>query len=173
MRNWVGWIGGSSIWLAFGFMAIMFSLNSANSFGELALVGTFFAVICYLVSLATMFSYVKVTPAYLVVVNPGSFNSMPWREIRNVNADRGLSVEADGLGLVECYAFQSSLAGRLMGYPGARRAAKRINQFRVEKANPVGGDQSRREVPWRRHLIWFLSGWVAFSLLIPLLASRL
>lgn len=168
LRNWANWGGGLLLWLLFCFMMLMFSQNPANSLVELALVGTFFVVICYLISLATMFSYVKATPATLVVVNPGSSTSIPWARVRAVRAEHGLSVEVDGLGSVECYAFQRSLIGRLIGYPGARRAAKKIDRFKADRATLSAGDPEV-ETPWRRHVSWLFSGWVAFSLLVPLL----
>lgn len=141
MRDRANWSGGLLLWLLFGFMMLISSLNPANDLGELALVGAFFVVICYFVSLTAMFPYVKTTPAVLVVVSPGSSTATPWDRVRGVSAEHGLSVEVDGLGTLECYAFQPSLVGRLLGYPGARRAARKLvrsaGQWRCEPFGKV------------------------------------
>ncbi|WP_307937317.1 hypothetical protein, partial [Salinispora arenicola] len=108
MRNWITWAGGFLLCLLSGFMVVMFSLNPANSLGELLTVATFLTVVCYLISLFTMFSYVRATSSGLVVVNPGALFRISWRDVRKLSTDQGLSIELAS-GKVDSFAFQASL----------------------------------------------------------------
>ncbi|MGC4875781.1 hypothetical protein ACLQ26_05830 [Micromonospora sp. DT43] len=173
MRSWGVWVGGSALWAVFGFMMTMFSRNPANGRGQLVLVAAFFAGICYFTTLVTMFSSVKATPAALLVVNPARATSIPWGRVVEVVAERGLVVRVGGAGDVHCYAFQPSIVGRLMGYPGARRAAKKIDSYRKKTARLGATDEPSGEVPWRRHVLWLTGGWSIFALLIPSLVRGL
>lgn len=167
MRNWITWAGGFLLCLLSGFMVVMFSLNPANSLGELLTVATFLTVVCYLISLFTMFSYVRATSSGLVVVNPGALFRISWRDVRKLSTDQGLSIELAG-GKVDSFAFQASLAGRVLGYPGARRAARKIERVRVKGVGTGEGRDVGPVVPWRRHVSWIVAIWVTFALIIPL-----
>ncbi|MBQ1017274.1 hypothetical protein KBX71_05260 [Micromonospora sp. D93] len=167
MRNWGVWFGGLMLWAVFGFMMVMFSRNPANGWDQLLLVAAFFVGLCHLVTLAAMFSYVKVTPAALLVVNPGLSTAIPWSRVQEVVAERGLVVRVKGADDVHCYAFQPSVVGGLMGYQAARRAASKIDSYRKSVALTVGKDDSRGEVPWRRHVLRLVGGWSVLALLIP------
>ncbi|MGC4810892.1 hypothetical protein ACLQ29_10225 [Micromonospora sp. DT228] len=166
MRRWGAWFGGLLLWAVFGFMMVMFSRNPANGWSELLLVAAFFVGLCHLVTLAAMFSYVRVTPAALLVVNPGLSTAIPWSRVQEVVAEHGLVVRVSGAEDVHCYAFQPSVVGRLMGYPGARRAVRKIDTYGRRVALADEGDPESRAT-WRRHLLWLVGGWSVFALLIP------
>ncbi|MEU8331290.1 hypothetical protein [Micromonospora sp. NPDC048839] len=168
MRSWGAWLGGLLLWAFFGFMMVMSSRNPANGWGELLLVAAFFVGLCHVVTLAAMFSSVQVTPAALLVVNPGLSTAIPWSRIQEVVAEHGLVVRVSGAEDVHCYAFQPSVVGRLMGYPGAHRAVKKIESYRRCVALADEGDPESGAT-WRRHLLWLVGGWSVFALLIPAL----
>ncbi|MGW3784327.1 hypothetical protein ACWD5Z_07060 [Micromonospora chokoriensis] len=172
MRNWGVWFGGLMLWALFGFMMVMFSRNPANGWDQLMLVAAFFVGICHLTTLATMFSYVKVTPAALLVVNPGLSTVIPWSRVQQVDAKHGLVVRVRDVDDVHCYAFQPSVIGRLMGYPGAHRAVKKIVSYGRRVAIADEGEPESA-VTWRRHLLWLVGGWSVFALLIPSLVRVL
>ncbi|WP_327643462.1 hypothetical protein [Micromonospora zamorensis] len=173
MRSWGAWFGGLMLWAVFGFMMVMFSRNPANGWGELVLVAAFFVGLCHLVTLAAMFSYVKVTPAALLVVNPGLSTAIPWGRVQEVVAEHGLVVRVRGAEDVHCYAFQPSVVGRLMGYPGAHRAVKKIDSYGKRLALAADKDDPESAVTWRRHLLWLVGGWSVFALLVPSLVRVL
>lgn len=170
MRNRLNWVGGVLLWLLFGFMMLMFSLNSANGWGGLIAVASFFAVICYLISLTTMFSFVKLTPESLQIVNPGLRMIVPWGRVKGVAADNGLVVSVLGHRDVACYAFQGSLLGRLWGSRRNARVADAIEARMIKSADRKSGGEVYSEVPWVRHLLWFTIGWSVFAGVIPVLA---
>lgn len=145
----------------------MFSLNSANSWGVLLAIATFFTPVCYLISLFTMFSYVRATSSGLVIVNPGELFRISWRDVRKLSSDHGLYVELTNGKKVDSFAFQASLVGRLLGYPGARRAVRKIERVRVKGVGSGGGRDVDPVVPWRRHAGLIVAFWVAFALIIP------
>lgn len=167
MRNWINWTGGILLCLLFGFMVVMFSLNSANSWGELLAIATFFTPICYLVSIFTLFPHVRATSSGLVVVNPGIIFRIPWRNVRGLSADHGLFVELTNGKKVFSFAFQASMIGRLLGYPGARRAVRKMERVRVKGVSGGGGADVDSVVPWRCHVIFIMAFWVTFALIIP------
>ncbi|MFD6682230.1 hypothetical protein [Micromonospora parva] len=173
MRSWGVWFGGSTLWAVFGFMMVMFSRNPVNGWGQLMLVAAFFVGICHLTTLATMFSYVQVTPAALLVVNPGLSTAIPWGRVQEVVAEHGLVVRVSGAEDVHCYAFQPSVVGRLMGYPGAHRAVDTIVSFRRRVAITADEGEPESAIAWRRHLLWLLGGWSIFALLVPSLVRVL
>ncbi|MEO3773164.1 hypothetical protein [Micromonospora sp. B9E7] len=173
MRSWGAWFGGLLLWAVFGFMMVMFSRNPANGWGGLLLVAAFFVGICHLVTLATMFSYVKVTPAALLVVNPGLSTAIPWSRVQEVVAERGLVVRVTGAEDVHCYAFQPSVVGHLTGYRGAHRAVKKIVSYGQRVAVAADEGEPERAVTWRRHLLWLVGGWSVFALLVPSLVRVL
>ncbi|MEU8406560.1 MULTISPECIES: hypothetical protein [Micromonospora] len=173
MRNKLNWVGGSLIWLLFGFMMLMFSLNPANGWSGLIAVASFFAVICYLISLTTMFSFVKPTHESLLIVNPGVRVVVPWDRVKGVDSGNGLVVSVVGHRDVACYAFQGSLLGRLWGSRRNVRAADAIEVWRKRNAGSASGGKIYSEVPWTRHLIWFAAGWSVFAGGIPILARLL
>ncbi|WFF03990.1 hypothetical protein [Micromonospora sp. WMMD964] len=165
MRSWGAWFGGVMLWALFGFMMVMFSRNPANGWGGLLLVAAFFVGICHLTTLATMFSYVKVTPSALLVVNPGLSTVIPWSLVQQVDAEHGLVVRVRDADDVHCYAFQPSLMGRLVGYPGAHRAVEKIESY--ADARTAAEDHLERAVTWKRHLLFLVGGWSVFALLVP------
>ncbi|WP_406068015.1 hypothetical protein [Micromonospora sp. NBC_01638] len=173
MRNKLNWLGGFLLWLLFGFMMLMFSLNSANGRGGLIAVASFFAVICYLISLTTMFSFVKPTRESLQIVNPGARVIVPWGRVKGVDAENGLVVSAIGHRDVACYAFQGSLLGKLWGSRRNAGAAEAIEAWRKKNADRVSGGEIHSEVPWVRHLLWFAVGWSVLAGGIPVLARLL
>ncbi|MFY1669606.1 PH domain-containing protein [Plantactinospora sp. WMMB334] len=121
-------------------------------------------------ALFTMFSYVEATTAGLVVVNPGSANRISWEEVRGLSIERGLTVDLRDGRTVACYAFQPSMLGGILGYPGARRAARRIERIRAAHvvAAPSGeGGAADPTFPWRRHACLILGIWAFLALLIP------
>ncbi len=161
------WFGGLTLWAAFGFMMVMFSRNPANGWGQLMLVAAFFVSICHLTTLATMFSYVKATPAALLVVNPGLSTVIPWSRVQQVDAEHGLVVRVRDAEDVHCHAFQPSVVGRLVGYPGACRAVRKIESYGKIVARTAGDEDPVSLVAWRRHLLFLVGGWSVFALLIP------
>ncbi|MEV4766460.1 hypothetical protein AB0J89_27915 [Micromonospora chokoriensis] len=171
MRSWGVWFGGLMLWALFGFMMVMFSRNPANGWGQLMLVAAFFVGICHLTTLATMFSYVKVTPSALLVVNPGLSTVIPWSRVQQVDAEHGLVVRVRDADDVHCYAFQPSLIGRLVGYPGAHRAVEKIESY--ANARTAAEDHLERAVAWKRHLLFLVGGWSLFALLVPSLVRVL
>ncbi|MGC4765869.1 hypothetical protein ACLQ20_23725 [Micromonospora sp. DT46] len=156
------------LWLLFGFMMIMFSLNPANDWGELVAVASFFGVICYLVSLASMFSLVKPQRKALLVINPGAVVTVPWSRIRSIDAQNGLVVQVVGAKEVVCHAFQGSLVGRIFGAASANRAADTIERYRTRSASLEASDEVESRVPWRRHLLWLTSIWSVLAIGVPL-----
>lgn len=118
MRNKLNWVGGLLLWMLFGFMMLMFSLNPVNGWSGLIAVASFFAAICYLISLTTMFSFVKLTRESLQIVNPGMRVIVPWGRVEGVDAENGLVVRVADHRDVACYAFQGSLLGKLWGVGG-------------------------------------------------------
>ncbi|MEV0330089.1 hypothetical protein AB0H63_27090 [Micromonospora echinospora] len=166
-------MGGFLLCLILGFMMIMFSLNEANRWLELAAVASFFAGICYFIALFTMFSYVKATADGLIIVNPGSAYRLPWSELRRLKPEGGLSVELKNGEIVFCFAFQPSLLGRMLGYPAARRAIRKIEKFRAQGVPAAAGRGTSSEVPWRRHVHWIVGIWVSLALMIPALVRLL
>lgn len=167
MRSWGAWFGGSMLWAVFGFMMVMFSRNPANGWAQLMLVAAFFVGICHLTTLATMFSYVKVTPAALLVVNPGLSTAIPWGRLQEVVAEHGLVVRVRDADDVHCYAFQPSIIGRLVAYPGAYRAVRKIERYEKAVALTAGQGDLERAGTWRRRLLFLVGGWVVFAVLIP------
>ncbi|MFF5177969.1 hypothetical protein ACFY2Q_08080 [Micromonospora sp. NPDC000316] len=173
MRNWGLWFGGLLLWAVFGFMMVMFSRNPANGWGQLMVVAAFFVGLCHLVTLDAMFSYVKVTPTALLVVNPGLSAAIPWNRVEKVAAERGLVVRVRDAEDVHCSAFQPSVVGRLLGYPGAHRAVRKIESYGQAVVRTAGEDDPQRAVAWRRHLVFLVGGWSVFALLIPSLVRVL
>lgn len=145
----------------------MFSLNSTNSWGELLGIATFFTPICYLVSIFTLFPYVRATSSGLVVANPDRIFRIPWRKVRELSADQGLFVELTNGEKVFSFAFQASMIGQFLGYPGARRAVRKIEKVRAKRVGGGGGLDVDSVVPWRRHIGFILAFWVTFALIIP------
>lgn len=167
MRGWITWTGGFLACLLFGFMVVMFSLNSANSWGELLGIATFFTPICYLASIFTLFPYVRATSSGLVVANPDKIFRIPWRNIRKLSAGHGLFVELTDGEKIFSFAFQASMIGRFLGYPGARRAVRKIEKVRAKGDSSGGGLDVDSVVPWRRHISFIMAFWVTFALIIP------
>lgn len=161
------------LWLLFGFMMLMFGLNPANDWGELVGVASFFAVICYLASLASMFSLVKPGREALLVVNPGAVVTVPWSRIRSIDAQNGLVIKVAGSREVACYAFQGSLLGKVFGDAGADRAADAIEKYRIKNAALESSDEVESKVPWIRHLLWLTLIWSAFAIAVPVVARLL
>ncbi|WP_405425463.1 hypothetical protein [Micromonospora sp. NBC_00617] len=173
MRNKLNWVGGLLLWMLFGFMMLMFSLNPVNGWSGLIAVASFFAAICYLISLTTMFSFVKLTRESLQIVNPGMRVIVPWGRVEGVDAENGLVVRVADHRDVACYAFQGSLLGKLWGSRRNVGAAEAIEAWRKKNADSVPGGEVLSEVPWVRHLLWFAVGWSALALGIPILARLL
>lgn len=167
MRGWLNWAGGGLVLLLFGFMTMMFGRNPDNRPVELFLVGCFFAVISYAVAVPAMFSYVEVSAATVVVVNPGSAYRIPWSAVRTLSAANGLSIELTDGRKVDCFAFQSSSVGRMLGYPGARRAVRKLEQVRSRGVAVDPRVHPDPVVPWRRHVFWSVGLWATFAVVIP------
>ncbi|MFY1620550.1 hypothetical protein [Micromonospora sp. WMMD736] len=170
MRNRLNWSGGFLIWMLFGFMMLMFGLNPANGWLGLIAVASFFAVVCHVIALMTMFSFVKPTRESLQIVNPWAQVLVPWGRIRSVAATDGLVVSVLGYGDVACYAFQGSLLGKLAGGRRSTRVAALIEARRKEHATRTSGEEVRSGLPWQRHLAWFAVVWSALAGVIPILA---
>ncbi|WP_155255731.1 hypothetical protein [Salinispora fenicalii] len=167
MRGWITWTSGFLLCLLVVFMVVMFSLNSANGWGELLGIATFFTPICYLISIFTLFPYVRATSSGLVVVNPDKIFRIPWRNVRELSADQGLYVELTNGEKVYSFAFQVSMIGKFLRYPGARRAVRKMEKIRAKGVDSGGGLDVDSAVPWRRHTSFVMGFWVTFALIIP------
>lgn len=162
-----------ALWLLCGFMMLMFSLNPANDWGELVGVASFFAIICYLVSLTSMFSLVKPRREALLVVNPGAEFTVPWSRIRSIDTQNGFVIKLAGSEEIACHAFQGSVLGRLFGNASAKRASGAIEKYRIGRGSRESSGEVESKVPWMRHLSWLALIWSAFAIAVPAVARLL
>lgn len=164
LRQW--WLSLATIPLWLFSIAGMANFGAATEdFVVVLIPGTALFAICYGVSLATTFPFVGLTPAALVIHNPLRRLEIPWNAITEVSSVNGLGVKVKGLPeKVYCAAFQGSVVGRVLGHPSARRAARRINDYRVGRE---GSGAVSENFLWRSHAWRIGVGWALFAFIVP------
>lgn len=147
----------------------MFGSQEANAPVELLLPATFLFVMCYVPSLLSMFSWVRLTETALVVQNPTERWTIPWPAVKRVTGEGGLFIELKGRSEpVHSVAYQGSLIGMLAGWPSSQRAADAIERYRNQSTRPGANNEVVVAFPYRAHILWIGIGWLMFAVLIPL-----
>ncbi|MEH0971113.1 hypothetical protein V6U77_08230 [Micromonospora sp. CPCC 205546] len=149
-------------------MMFMFGTKPSNGPADLLLVGIFLTGLCYFVSLATMFSWVRITPGHLIVQNPGKRFKIPWARVQSLDAASGLNVKVRGVREpVPSVAYQGSLIGSIAGSPSSRKAAGAIARFVDESADSQAAGEIEQSFPWRSHVGWVAIGWTTLGVVLP------
>jgi len=153
-----------------GLTMFMVGTNHSNGPGDFFLMGIFLTAVCYFTSLFTMFSWIRITPDYLIVQNPGKRFQIPWVRVQSLDPVGGLDVRVRGVREpIYSVAYQGSLIGSIAGNPSSRKAADALARFVKEGVDLQAEREIEQSFPWRSHLTWVAIGWTTLGVVLPTL----
>ena len=169
-RNRFSFVGGLLIWIVVALT--FFASKTDGGLSEFIVMGTVMSAFCYGVSVWSMFPRVKLTPAALILRNPGTELIVPWDSVKGVDHQHGLRVDIRGM-REPFYpaAFQWSIIGAVFGQPRARKTSEAIERWRETYASTDRSEAVVDRFPWQAHLRCFLTGWAIVTVVMPFLGA--